>query len=172
MSVNRPIEIDANGNLKEIVPLAASAGVADANKLVQTDSNGLLDPSFFPAGFGDDVENMPSFVNLAAGEFVNIFLDTGVAKARLADASDISTRADGFVLDGVTAPAAVNVYRRGLNNALAGLTIGSRYFLSTTPGDVTTTAPSGDGEIVQEIGVATTATAIDFERTRPVIKTA
>jgi hypothetical protein len=44
-----------------------------------------------------------------------------------------------------------------------GFTIGAQLYVSTTEGDMTNTAPSGDGEIVQVIGYATSADVIRFK---------
>ena len=43
---------------------------------------------------------------------------------------------------------------QGLSQAHSGLTIGSRYYLSTTPGALTTTAPVAVGNIEQFVGIA------------------
>jgi len=171
MSVNRPLEIDSNGNLKEVVPTTVSTGVAEANTLVELDATGKLDPSLLPTGTGADVTVVPATVALSAGDFVNLYDNGGTVEARLADASDISTKADGFVLAAVAPAGNASVYRRGSNNVLAGLTLGAQYFLdASTPGGLTTTPPSGNLEIVQPLGVADSATSLDFERVRPVIK--
>lgn len=45
-------------------------------------------------------------------------------------------------------------------DGFSGLTPGSPLFLSTTAGLITHTAPSAPGELLQEVGVALTATAI------------
>ena len=44
----------------------------------------------------------------------------------------------------------------------SGRTAGARYYLSTTAGAITTTAPSGSSEIVRVIGFASSATEIYF----------
>lgn len=43
---------------------------------------------------------------------------------------------------------------------LTGLTVGATYYLATTAGGVTTTAPSGAGNFVQKLGKAVTATEL------------
>ena len=43
-----------------------------------------------------------------------------------------------------------------------GRTVGERYYLSTTAGEITLTAPSGSNEIVRVIGFASSATEIYF----------
>ncbi len=58
-----------------------------------------------------------------------------------------------------TGVGVVNVRTHGYVSGLVGLTAGASYFVSsTTPGGITTTAPSSSGDWVQEIGWALTAT--------------
>jgi hypothetical protein len=65
------------------------------------------------------------------------------------------------VLANVTSPADATVYFNGINTQLSGLTLGSHYFLATTPGGETTTAPSANGNVVQYLGKAISATEIE-----------
>ena len=123
MSINKPTEIDSNGVIKEIIVPIVSTGVAEANKLIQSDATGKIDNSWLPTGIGADTETIEASEALSAGDYVNTFNDGGTVKVRLADASDISTKADGFVLASVLITANAEVYRRGLNNQLAGLTL-------------------------------------------------
>lgn len=161
------------GKLKEVMALVVSTGAPDAGKIVALDAAGLLDASVMPAGVGPEVTVVASFENLTAGDFVNLFLDAGVAKARKADATTNAKPAHGFVLANVTAPANATVYRISqTNTALAGLTIGTDYFLSTTPGGVTATAPSATGNIVQELGRATLATSMNFSNEKSFVEIA
>jgi hypothetical protein len=44
-----------------------------------------------------------------------------------------------------------------------GLTIGSRYYVSATPGELTTTAPSTIGQIVAQVGKAISSTELLIE---------
>lgn len=99
---------------------------------------------------------------LAAGDFVNIYTDTGVAKARKADGGAAKRKAHGFVEASVLISATASVTPLGGDNsALSGLTPGGDYFLSTTtPGSVQSTAPNGSGLLRQTIGVAVSATQL------------
>jgi hypothetical protein len=45
---------------------------------------------------------------------------------------------------------------------MSGLTPGAKYFLATTAGGVSATAPSGSGNVVQPVGVAINATTLSF----------
>lgn len=155
---------------ENIESINATTGAPDAAKLVRTASDGKLDPSLMPTGLGADVMTITASENLAAGDFVNIWNDTGTAKARKADASSSGKEADGFVLDAVNSGQSASVYFEGRNTALSGLTIGARYYLSAAAaGTVTTTPPSGTSQVVQFIGRASSATSLAFEATDGVI---
>jgi hypothetical protein len=145
----------------EVIPAVTSA----ADAIVALDNTGKLDISVMPVGIGPEVRTVPAFEDLTAGNFVNIFLSGGVAKARKADATTSGKPAHGFVLSNVTAPADATVF--GLSNtntALAGLTIGSVYYLSTTPGGVMVApGPVGSGVRSQELGIASLSTEMVFD---------
>jgi len=158
------------GGMKEVVGLVTSAGAADANKIVETGSNGRLDTSVMPTGLGADTEQMPASEALAAGDFVHVWPNAGVPNARKADASATGKRARGFVLSAVASGATATVYFEGRNDQLSGLTPGSDLYLSpTTPGRPTAVVPTGTGQVVQPIGVAINATTLNFEPAEPIV---
>ncbi len=154
--------IQTGGGLAEATPTTTSAGAADAGKLIQTGSDGLLDLSFMPSGIGPATEPVQASEALAAGALVNFHAVSGAARARNADAST-GKPADGYVLSSVASGQQATVYRSGRNTMLTGLTVGEQ-FLSTTPGAVTATPPSGSGQTVQRVGYATGATQLSFAR--------
>lgn len=140
-----------SGKFKRII--ASVTGTADA--IPAGGADGRLDISWMPVGVGPEVVVCASFENLTAGDFINLFLSGGVIKARKADATTTGKPAHGFVLSNVVAPANATVY--GLSNTntqLSGLVIGTDYYLSTTPGAVTATAPTGVGNLSQYLGIA------------------
>jgi len=98
-----------NGKKKLDSAIETSAGAADGNKVAMTDSTGRFDTSLMPVGIGADTQDIISFEDLVAGDFVNIFDDGGTIKVRKADATN-GRDANGFVLAGVTAPALATVY--------------------------------------------------------------
>lgn len=162
----------ASGRLVEetIESVSATAGAGDADKLVRLATDGKIDPSMMPTGLGADVMTIVASENLAAGDFVNIWNNTGVANARKADASSSGKEADGFVLDAVNSGQNASVYFEGRNTALTGLTIGSRYYLSAAAaGAITSTPPSAASQVVQFMGRASSATSLAFEATDGVI---
>ena len=141
--------------------ISTSAGVADANKIVQTDSTGRFDSSLMPVGIGADTQEIVSFEDLVAGDFVNIFDDGGTVSVRKADATN-ARDANGFVLSGVTAPALATVYFEGTNTQLSGMTGGARQYLGTA-GGVTETPNTTTGQLHQYLGKASSATELNVE---------
>lgn len=98
--------------------------------------------------------------DLAAGSFVNIWDNGGAAAVRLAQVTDDTKEADGFVTVGVVMGDPAVVYLSGAyNDALTGLTPGGMCFLAAG-GTVTQTLPSSGW--VQLLGRAVTAAALAF----------
>jgi hypothetical protein len=161
MKVVGGVPTDANAN-------AASAGGADAGKLIKLDGSGKIDITMFPAGIGSETRTIQASENLSAGDLVNIHDVTG-ARIRKADATTSGKEAHGFVLTAVTSGASGTVYpEENVLSGLTGLTPGARQFLSTTPGARTATAPSTAGNVAQVIGVALSATEIMFRPETPI----
>lgn len=138
-----------------------SAGAGDAGKVVALNSSGDIDVTMLPSGIGADTALIEASENLAAGDFVNIWNNSG-AMVRKADATTAGKEAHGFVLTVVTTGNDATVYFEGTNNQVSGATPGPVY-LSTTAGLFTSTPPSGSGNVVQRIGVAVSATEINAE---------
>lgn len=155
---------NVDGFQKEIATVQTSAGAGDGGKIPALDSTGVFDISLMPVGVGAEVVVAPTSENLTAGQFVNLYDNGGVINARKADATTNAKPADGFVLANVTSPANATVYLISSNNtALSGLTVGANYWLSTSAGGITATAPSSAGNIVQRLGKAKSATVLIFE---------
>lgn len=181
------------GRVRMVAAILTSAGAGDAEKIVATNTNGkiddtilgaatsgnsivvktqpdgTLDPAVMPTGIGADVKNMPASEALAAGDLVNIWNDTGTAKARKADATAEGKEVHGFVKAAVASAATAAVYFEGRITGLTGLTPGARQYLSAaTPGALTATAPAAAGNVVQWVGDAVSATELDFEKSNPI----
>lgn len=148
------------GKIKAVVlSIQASAGAGDADKLIATNAQGKLDPTFLPAGIGAATVSATATEALAAGDFVEIYASSG-SKCRKADAATLK-RAKGFVLAAVSNGAVATIYPLGeVNNQLSGLTPGGEYFLSLTAGGVTTSAPATTGQLYQYLGTAVSATEL------------
>lgn len=150
-----------SGKIKEVIATVTSAGAANAGNIPALDDTGRLDASVMPAGIGADTKTLVAFEGLAAGDFVNQFLDGGTLKVRKADATAAGKEADGFVLAAVALGGDAVVYPlAGSNTQLAGLTIGGTYYLATTAGSVVSVAPSGAGNVVQKLGKAVTTSEL------------
>lgn len=144
-----------------------STGVSDAGKAVVLKSDGTIDQSMMPTGIGADIKILVASEAIGAGKFVNIYDNAGVANVRLADATTAGKQAHGFVLSAVTLGGNATVYFEGNDNAVTGATAGNVY-LSTTAGGFTSTPPAATGNVVQKVGVATSATSINVEFNEPV----
>jgi len=180
-----------SGTLTEEAALTTTAGSADANKIpalnasgvldttilngtvVSTgnpsagqtpilDGTGRLDQSTMPVGVVPETASVVASEALADGDFVNIWNNAGTPNVRKADASVTGKEAHGFVLAAVASAGTALVYLEGSNTHLTGLTAGDRYLSVTTPGGTQGTAPSGSGQVVQQVGVATSSTSIKF----------
>jgi hypothetical protein len=158
--------------ITEVFGVQSSAGAGNAGDIVALDDAGRIDSSMMPTGFGSETFTATASEALAAGDYVNVFdSGSGVMKVRKADASGgVAKRAHGYVLAAVTLGGSATVYYGNLNNQKSSLTVGATYYLSgTTAGAITTTAPSTATHIVQEIGVAKSATEILTEIQPPIV---
>lgn len=185
-----------NGVRRLIAAIQTSAGAGDADKIVATNASGrlddtllnaaitgnsvvvktlgdgTLDPSIMPAGIGADVKVVPASETLAANDLVNLWDDAGTVKARKADATTNGKPVHGYVKAGAAAAANASVYFEGRMTGLAGLTVGAPQFLGKTAGLMTADVSTYvSGNVVQEIGVAVSATELDFEK-QPTIEIA
>lgn len=156
------------GTITEKAAITTSAGAGDSGKIPALDSSGRLDNSVMPTGIGADTATITASEALAAGDLVNVWNSTG-AKVRKADASTAGKEAHGFVLAAVSNGAAATVYFEGTDTQVTGLTPGVQFLSAATPGAATATAPSGTGQVVQRVGFATAATALNFQSMPPVV---
>jgi hypothetical protein len=106
---------------------------------------------------------------ITAPALVNIWNSSGAAKVRNANASTSGKEAHGYVVTSVSSGGTATVYASGDVTGLSGLTAGEQY-LAATAGQVTATAPTGTGQIVQRVGFAHSSTAMTFEPGDPVIR--
>lgn len=99
---------------------------------------------------------------LTAWMLVNIY-DSSGEKVRKANATNNTKPAHGFVAADVASSGEADVFFAGeIISGLSGLTPGTMYYLSTAGGGVTATAPTGSGQIQQQIGAAISTTEILF----------
>lgn len=162
-TLNTPYEVEAT---------VVSTGVGQAGDVVALDANGRLDVSVLPTGIGADVAVIEASEALAAGDMVNIYAGP---LCRKADASAVNAGeiAHGFVLNNVTSGADATIYFEGTNDQVSGLTPGTTYALShTTPGGVVAlgSATTTPGHSLQVVGVATSASSLNVEFGKPIIR--
>lgn len=163
MSANTYLDLDTGQpTLKQATD--SSSGAGNAGDLVALDSAGKLNSNMMPSGIGADSATAEASETLAAGDLVNLWNDGGTVKARKADASSSGKEADGFVTGAVTSGNPAEVILDGTIPGLSGLTPGALYFLDTTAGGVSATAPSGLGNLVQQVGKAKSTTELIFEK--------
>lgn len=146
-----------------------TGGAPSANKIPELDSNGRLTSNMMPTGIGADTASIQASEALSAGDFVNVHNVTGSARIRKADGTASGKEAHGFVLAAVASGATGTVYFEGLNDQVTGQTPGVAYLSGATAGLAVTTAPTGAGKVVQRLGVAISATAINVELEQPVL---
>lgn len=159
--------IQSSGTLTEKQSPQTSAGSGDVGKLPALDASGRLDVTFMPTGIGADTATITASEALAAGDLVNVWNSTG-AKVRKADATTAGKEAHGFVIASVISSGSATVYFEGTNASVTGLTPGVQY-LSTTAGTASSTPPSGSGNVVQRVGFATAAAALNFDAGTPIV---
>jgi len=156
------------GGLIKETPAATTGGAGDANKIPELDGNGRLPSNMMPVGLGADTGAIEASENLTAGDYVNIWDDGGSFKVRKADASTAGKEAHGFVLAAVTSGQTATVYFEGVNDQVSGMTPGVVFLSAATAGQGTATAPSGSSQVVQRLGIAISATEVNFEAASPI----
>lgn len=152
----------ATGRQKEVQAETVGGSGAAANEIPQLDANGRIPATMMPTGIAADTEVITASEALAAGDFVNVHNSAG-AKVRKADATTVGKEAHGFVLSAVANGAAATVYFEGANDQVSSQTPGT-VFLATTAGQAVAVPPSAAGNVQQSLGVAVSATKINFER--------
>jgi hypothetical protein len=155
------------GTITEKVSNQTSAGAGDAGKIPALDATGRIDNSMMPVGIGADTQVIVASEALAAGDWVNIWTSTGF-KVRKADATVAGKHAMGFVLASVLSAGNATVYFEGTNTQVTGQTAGD-VFLTTTAGTGSATPPSGSGNVVQRVGYAVSATAVNANFVQPIV---
>lgn len=152
-----------SGVLAEAQAINTSAGAGDEGKIPCLDAVGRLNENMMPAGVSAETVTCKAGTGgLAENDVVYIHLVTVTLTADKADATDATKRAQGYVKAAVNEGDDATVYLDGELPG-TGLTPGAKYYLTTTPGTVSVTAPSGSGNMVQCVGEAVSATDIKFD---------
>jgi hypothetical protein len=151
------------GTLQEVEAIDTSAGAGSAGKIACLDANGKFAENMMPAGISAETQVAKAGVGgLAANDVVYLHIVTVTLTADKADATDATKRAQGYVKSAFNAGDDATVF---LDGELPGtsLTPGAKYYLTTTPGTVSATAPTGSGNMVQCVGESVSSTAIKFD---------
>lgn len=146
-----------------------NTGAADSATLVARDSTGRIDVTDLPVGIGADTAVINATEALVAGDLVNVWNNAGSVGVRKADASAAGKEAMGFVLAAVSSGAAATVYFEGTDTQMTGLLGGKQYLSSTAPGKTQATPPTGAAQVVQIVGYAVSATAMNFQSQPPIV---
>ena len=161
--------LNASGVLDKSIlnAVSVSTGASDSEKTVILGNDGRISATMMPVGVGQDLQILTASEALSSGNYVNIWENSG-AKVRKADATTAGKEAVGFVLASAAPGDQVTVYFEGMNTGVSAQSPGL-VFLSTTAGLGTSIPPSGSGNVVQTVGIATSATSVNFQWTRPVL---
>jgi hypothetical protein len=143
---------DNAGRLTEQAAVQTSAGAGNAGNIPALDATGKLDITMMPTGVTAEAKTIVASEALSSGDLISLWNDSGTSKMRKADATTAGKEADGYVKDAVLSGASGTAFFDSINTGVSGLTIDTIYYLSTTAGGVTSTAPSATGNVVQEIG--------------------
>lgn len=149
---------------------SGNSGASDAGSVVSRDATGRIAMSDMPVGLGADTAKMQTSEALTAGDWVNLHDGgSGVFRVRKADATSVGKEAHGFVLAAFASGTQADVYFEGTNTQVTGQTPG-RVFLQTTAGRGGASIPTTAGNVVQCIGFAISATAVNFQANPGVVK--
>ena len=151
------------GQTTEVLGTAASAGAGDADKIVALDATGRLSSTMMPVGIAADTALIVASEALTAGDLVNVWNNAGAFNVRKADASTSGKEAHGYVLAAFASSASATVFFEGSDTQVTALTPGKQYLSATTAGRSVATAPSASGQVVQQVGFATSATVLNFQ---------
>lgn len=102
--------------------------------------------------------------NIAFGAAISLHNVAGVLNVRNANATNNTKACDGFctTTGGILAAAAGEVMLHSGITTIAGLVVGTRYYLSTVNGLVSNAAAVAAGNIEQYLGIAITTTQLFF----------
>lgn len=158
------------GKIQELIPAASSAGAASAGQVVALNNAGTIDVTMMPSGVGPDTATLPATEAIAAGAYVNVFSNAGVFSVRNADGSTAGKQADGFVLAAIASGGTGTVYLAGINTAVSGQVPGLVYLSASNIGAGATAGATVAGQTYQQLGLAISATAVQFDPQLPIIR--
>ena len=144
------------GNLVDAILDEDDMASDDVNALATQQSIKAYVDSFGQPNYNSLLELTADATGVAARDVIAIDASGNATKA---DADAIATcQVVGFALNTAASGNTVLIAQVGILGGFSGLSAGSKYYASTTAGGVTTTAPSGSGDVVFQIGFAASAT--------------
>lgn len=154
------------GSDLEVLDEGVSLGTFDKMNFVgagvtAADAGGGQVDVTIPGGGGGTAAILSGVYSCPAGVAVRdaVYL-TGADAVDQADSDDSLKQPLIGVVDSKPSAVTCIVAYYGEVTGFAGLTPGATYYLGTTPGTITTTAPSTPGNIVQRMGFARNATTL------------
>lgn len=154
------------GKLKLLTATLIGGSASYAYLIPCLDANGRLAESMMPSGFGTENYSGTAAEAIGAYKLVGPNATGGI---RLADAAN-AYPCSHFVKEATASGATATCYRTGSMSGFTGLTPGAPVYLSTVGGitqDVSTIEATS-GNISQQIGVASSATTVEFEPQEPI----
>lgn len=156
VKVQMSITSDSSG-----IKLSGDGATPGNSKYYGTDSGGTKGFHTLPTASAAEIRTMTAGETTGASKLIYISASDTVM---LADANAEAKAAIGFVISSITNAATGSVYLGpGIITGLTGGTAGAKGFLSTTPGEITATPPSGASDIVQPVGCWLTTTIFFFQ---------
>lgn len=152
-----------NGILTEREATASSAGAGDAGEIVALNGSGKIDSTMLDVA--DEDYTMTAGEAISAGDLVSVIDDAGSAKVVKADATTgTARRAMGYAKEAISSGSDGTCrLGNGVITGLSGLTIGTRYYLSKTAGDIEDDVSGyAGGDIIQPVGYAKSATELIY----------
>jgi hypothetical protein len=137
------------------------SGAAPAGFILETDGLGGFNLIVTPTSGGGGVDILSCDASIAPGDVVYISASNTVAKASAE--SGVGQTSDAIAIVD-SKPTSITCVLRGTGLSPAvfvGLSVGATYYLSaTTPGGITSTAPTAPGTKVQEVGTGASSTRL------------
>lgn len=145
---------------------SAVGGAGAENKIPVLDSAGRLDQTMMPVGFAAEQKIGNAFETITAKDLVYFKADGTVAKASNASGGHF---AQGWANNGGTAGQSITVNFESTISGLSGLTPDAMCYLGAA-GAVTQTIITGANTLYQEVGLALSATELNFSNSGVRIK--
>lgn len=162
--VNGNIILDPNGsglvNINNAYTLPGTDGTA--GQVLTTDGLGGVTFQDVPTSSATKICTMYTASGAIADRdavYINGDSTVAVADASAAVSSQVIGFADGAIADTATG----DICHDGVLDGFTGLTPGARYFLSETPGQITTVPPTTDEASVVQVGYAKSATELHVD---------